>query len=118
MNAGRYGSTQYDSDLITTWAAETQGDPRLHPRSYRHERGMLLDVFPINLLSPNHLEQRVGDVSLQQWIQGFSEKSSVVELDKGFAVWTVPEQSIESARKALQKAHLIIPLHGSSPVVH
>lgn len=115
LNAGMYGSTQYDDNLVTTWAAETQGDPRLNPRSYRHERGMFLDVFPVNLLSPKHLEQRVFDKTLGEWIQSLGPGSKVEEVARGFVIWGVSAALRMTARKELEKANLLIPVHGSGP---
>lgn len=118
LNSGRYGSTQYDSNRVVTWAKETTGDPRLHLDGYRHERGMLLDVFPLNLFSPAHLRQKVGNRSLREWIAEYAGSSSVVDLGKDYAAWIVPPELILPARQILHGANLILPLAGSVPVVH
>lgn len=115
LNAGKFGSTQYDENLLVTWAAETQGDSKLNPRSYRHEKGMILDVFPVNLLSPKHLAQRVSDSTLKEWIQRLGPGSEVQEVGHGFAVWSVSGELRITAKRELDKANLIIPVHGTGP---
>lgn len=60
-------SEQVDWIRIREWGHEISGDRDKHPNRHRYERGLILDVFPMNVLTDAHLRQKVGDISFHDW---------------------------------------------------
>ncbi len=67
----------------------------------------LRDVFEVNLLSAGHLSQKVGQDTLAEWI----ERERIGELERLSDVtwlWSVPPEQIETVRKVILSAGLMV----------
>ena len=60
--------TPDDMQRVIAWSTELTGNPEKFPKRHRHTKGMILDVFPLNVLSDVHLSQQVNGIELRQWI--------------------------------------------------
>ena len=66
------------------------GNPLDQSDRRRRARGLILDVFPINILSDLHLRQKIGDSSLEEWILLNTGSSSLTQISPGCFIWRVP----------------------------
>lgn len=108
MPSGGQYPTPEDSVRIMAWGTEVTGDPEKFPRRHRHRKGMLLDVFPLNVLSDVHLRQLVDGVELRQWIQLNTGSESLLELSERCFAWHVDEVELSRLSAVLAGAGLII----------
>lgn len=74
--------------------------------------GMILDVFPINVLSEIHLRQKLGDVSLKEWIQENTGPESLMQIAPGCFTWSVPAAHTAAVSARLARSGLTI--HGGA----
>lgn len=91
-------------------------DPGEFPGSPRQARSLLLDVFPLNVLSDIHLQHRFGDQTLEEWILENTGPESLKEIAPRCFAWFVPpartfsvavqlRRSGEPMAAGLQRAH-------------
>jgi hypothetical protein len=64
--------------------------PVAFPDPPRQVRSLLLDVFPLNILTDAHLQQRLGDESLKEWIMEETGPASLMEIEPRCFAWFVP----------------------------
>jgi hypothetical protein len=57
---------------------------------YQSARNLIKDVFPLNVLSEAHLQQRVGDESFREWILRNTGLESLVQIGPRCFAWLVP----------------------------
>jgi hypothetical protein len=107
LSGGMY-PTPDDMQRIIAWSTELTGDPQKFPKRHRHAKGMILDVFPLNILSDVHLSQHVNGVDLRQWILQNTGADSLLGLSKRCFVWLVDEVDISRLSGALAGAGLIL----------
>ena len=69
----------------------------------RPARSLLLDVFPLNVLTDIHLQQRLGDQSLKEWIMEESGPASLVEIEPRCFAWFVPPARTFSVATQLRR---------------
>lgn len=70
----------------------------------------LLDVFEMNILSPQHLSSRVFGTSFGDWITR-GGRGELRELKKDVHAWIVPDDIRPDIRQSLLKAkHLVMPV--------
>jgi hypothetical protein len=70
----------------------------------------LLDVFEMNILNPNHLQSKVGSVSLKQWISS-GENGTLQQLKPNVYCWLVPDHIRPLVRDTLLKLGcLVVPV--------
>jgi hypothetical protein len=107
FSGGMY-PTPEDGARVIAWSTELTGDPQKFPRRHRHAKGMILDVFPLNILSDVHLRQLVNGVGLRQWILENTGPESLLELSERCFAWRVDEADLSRLSAVLAGAGLII----------
>jgi hypothetical protein len=98
---GYSGTDRTEMNRIGSWMRERM-------TQNRHLNGMLRDVYPLNLLTRVHLEQKVEGHSLSAWIKGAQERGQMVEVGAEQWIWRVPNPFVETVRSSLRAAGLII----------
>ena len=83
-----------------------------HTDWQRRARGMILDVFPINVLSEIHLRQKLGDVSLKEWIRENTGPESLMQIAPGCFTWSVP--AAHTAAVSARLARYGLTIHGDA----
>ena len=99
QNLPTYGETKAENHRINEWGRSGRG-------SRVYDRGVLRDVYPLNLLNGAQLDRKVGKKRLETWIQSSGEHGVLSEM-AGMALWKVEESSIPSIRETLSKSGLI-----------
>lgn len=64
------------------------------------DRGLVVDVFDMNILSRSHLDQYIETECIADWIVGESI-GELEYIDSDHALWTIPESMISIARTEL-----------------
>lgn len=77
--------------------------PGEFPEPPRQPRSLLLDVFPLNVLTDIHLQQRLGDQSLKEWITEESGPASLMEIEPRCFAWFVPPARTFSVATQLRR---------------
>lgn len=83
---------------------------------YGHDRkvwrhGQIRDVYPWNFLNESQLSSKVGNMTLQQWIEAKPHRGSLQPVAGGLVLWDVPEEDIPAIRPILWKAGIIFDYH-------
>lgn len=86
------------------------------PDPPRLVRSLLLDVFPLNVLTDIHLQQRLGDQSLKEWIAEETGPASLMEIEPRCFAWFVPPARTFSV--ATQLRRLGQPMVACQPRMH
>jgi hypothetical protein len=84
------------------------GNPAEHPDRYRNGRGLILDVFPMNVLSDIHLQQKLADASFKEWIHQNTGLESLMQIGPRCFAWFVPASRTASVSAQLRKSGLTI----------
>jgi hypothetical protein len=89
-----------ESDIVPQYGfgyAREYGDPDNFALGYvgkggisRHARQRILDVFPLNVLSDVHLQQRLGSESFKEWILRNTGPESLLQIGPRCVAWVVP----------------------------
>ncbi len=87
------------SARLTNWREEVLSRNRLGC-FYR-------EVFPINFLTTDHMESRIGDKAAEGFLLSYGEIRRL-DSEVGQFVWTVPKENIIAARKELEYWGLIL----------
>jgi hypothetical protein len=88
--------------LITRWSDE------YHMMEGSYKVGDLRDVYDGNVIVDEHLERRVGDKSLREWIESDSSNGYIEAIDDKTYVWWAPEGNIEKIRGVLRETGILI----------
>ena len=99
---GRKRLSQQERDELANWGnayESLDGDYRT---------GLLRDVFPHNILTAPHLGEKVGGLTLGEWIQAASNRGTLTPLTPTHTLWSVDPQDILQVREALQEAGLLL----------
>jgi hypothetical protein len=83
-------------------------DPAEHPDRYRNARRRVLDVFPLNVLSDIHLQQKFADATFKEWIHQNTGAASLKRIGPRCFVWFVPVSRTASLSAQLRKLGLTI----------
>jgi hypothetical protein len=86
-----------ERDRVACW------DQELHCRC-RHLRGHFRDVYPVNLLSTEHVNTLIGETKTLL-TAGWGR---FTQIDDGIWIWTVPDEDIPKARAALLRANVLL----------
>jgi hypothetical protein len=97
-----------DWNRIGAWAAERAGDPATHPRRHRYLKGLVLDVFPMNVLTNVHLETDVRGIPLKTWIAQTTGPGSLLQIGEDCFAWNVPLTRTVEISERLDEAGLVI----------
>lgn len=84
------------------------GGPADQPERRRRTGGLILDVFPINILSDFHLRQKIGDSSLQEWILVNTGTNSLTQISPGCFIWRVPAAHVAAVATTLGQLGLTL----------
>jgi hypothetical protein len=82
------------------------------------KRGLLRDVYPINLLGHGQLKTPVGDLTLGQWIDADQGRGCLTTISDTLVLWEVEKQRLANVSAALRnsgvvfdwKTHVLEPL--------
>lgn len=77
--------------------------PTEFPEPARQTRSLLLDIFPLNVLTEFHLQQRLGDQSLKEWILETTGPESLMEIEPRCFAWFVPPDRTFSVAVQLRR---------------
>jgi hypothetical protein len=91
-------------------------DPAQHPGRHREVRRPIVDVFPMNVLSDIHLQQKLGDESFKDWIVQNTGPQSLTQIGPRCFAWFVPASRTAPVAAQLQRFGLTIasgPRRGS-----
>jgi hypothetical protein len=83
-----------------------RADPAEHPDRYRNARSLVPDVFPMNVLSDIHLQQKLADATLQEWIHQNTGPASLTQIAPRCFVWVVPVSRTAHLSAQLRKLGL------------
>ena len=89
-----------ERDKITKWLHDSYKN-----RSYL--KGMLRDVYPVNILTDIHLNRDIGDKTLKQWIQEESI-GDLYSINNFLWMWVLDNTSINTARSHLAPLGIIL----------
>ena len=78
----------------------------LNPHYYR--TGLLRDVYPFNIFVQTHLNEKVGDQTLEQWIRSNSRHGTLDKLTDNHWLWSIVPEDIAAAQEILQEAGLLL----------
>lgn len=84
--AREYGDPDY---FALAALGKTSAGNRAEPRD-RYARRLIVDVFPVNVLSDAHLRQNVGGESLKEWILRTTGPKSLMQVEPRCFAWLVP----------------------------
>ena len=99
---------QVDGARLSTWSNDRKRNPAQHPGRYRDLRRPILDVFPLNVLSDSHLQQKLGDASFKEWILENTGPESLTQIGPRCFAWFVPASRTARVSAQLQKFGLTI----------
>jgi hypothetical protein len=72
-----------------------------------HTLDYLGEIYPLQILSSVHVSRRIGDRSLKEWIESSPEHGSLSAFSEKHWIWEIPNDLIESIRKAMSQHGLL-----------
>jgi len=99
---------QADWVRLSAGSQDRAGRPAEPAARYRHPRGLILDVFPMNVLSDIHLQHKVGGASLKEWILENTGLESLTQIGPRCFAWFVPPSQTASVSAQLNEFGPII----------
>jgi hypothetical protein len=108
LQTGGFAPSAEENAQLMAWSTELTGDPAKFSKRHRHLKGMILDVFPLNILSDVHLSRRVEGIEFRQWILQNTGADSLVELPERCFAWRVNEADTARLSNVLAGAGLIM----------
>ena len=97
-----------ESKRMDMWWRECASPQAGEPGRFRHLAGMIRDVYPVSVLSPVHLAQKVGHRNLSEWIGAAASRGTLTPIGAGNSLWAVPAVGIPAVRAELKAAGLVI----------
>jgi hypothetical protein len=94
---------QVDGARLSAGSNDRTRSPAQHPGRYRDVRRPILDVFPLNVLSDIHLQQKLGDASFKEWILENTGPESLTQIGPRCFAWFVPASRTARMSAQLQK---------------
>jgi hypothetical protein len=98
------GSGELNDELRWKWQTFTIGTRGGEAR-YSEQ---LRDVFPLNYLVASHLNFKLGEQTLGEWISDSQTRGLLTSLQPGLWCWSVPETVISQIRAALEPSGLLV----------
>jgi hypothetical protein len=89
---------------LAAFGEDRAGNPVEQSDRYRDARTLIPDVFPLNVLSDFHLRQRMGDVSLKEWIIRNTGTESLMQIGPRCFAWSVPASRTASLSAQLKES--------------
>jgi hypothetical protein len=99
---------EQQSKRMDMWWRECSAPQDGEPTRFRHLAGMIRDVYPVSVLSPVHLAQKVGHRNLGEWIGAAPGRGTLMRIGAGNSLWAIPPVGIPAVRAELKAAGLII----------
>lgn len=65
-------------------------------------------VYPLNVLNEEHLEIRVNDLSLKEWIGSDSSRGSLKSIPNNMWLWSVKEADLPEVNNACGEAGILL----------
>jgi len=84
------------------------GNVGLGPTHSKYQSYMQRDVYPLNFLSPQHLEAIIGSQTLHQWILDDPSRGTLEELLPNFWSWAVDSSNLDKVKTELIPNDLLI----------
>jgi hypothetical protein len=100
---------QADWVRLSALSNDRAGNPAEHPDRYRHARRLILDVFPMNVLSDVHLQQKFAGASFREWILQNTGLESLTQIGPRCFAWFVPASRTAYLSAQLKEFGLTIP---------
>lgn len=97
-----------ESKRLDVWWRECSAPRAGEPSRFRHLAGMIRDVYPVSVLSPVHLAQKVGQSNFGDWIGAAAGRGTLTRIGAGNSLWAVPTVGIPAVRAELKAAGLVI----------
>ncbi|CAM2183486.1 conserved hypothetical protein [Burkholderia cepacia] len=82
--------------------------PNRSPGSASYEGAKLRMVYPLNVLNEEHLEIRVNDLSLKEWIGSDSSRGSLESISNGMWIWSVDATALPEVNNACGEAGILL----------
>lgn len=101
-----------ESRRMDMWWRECSAPQAGEPDRRRHLAGMIRDVYPVSVLSPVHLAQKVGHRNFGEWIGAAAGRGTLTPIGAGNSLWAVPKVGIPAVRAELKAAGLVIADEG------
>lgn len=98
--------TQWQRQILSNHNRARNPDDQ--PDRRRRAGGLILDVFPINILSDLHLRQKIGDSSLEEWILLNTGSNSLTQISPGCFIWRVPAAHTAAIATQLEQLGLTL----------
>lgn len=76
--------------------------------SKRYLSGLLRLVYPYNIITDKHLEMKVQNISLHDWISSENTKGDLTKINNNLWAWIVKEEYLESVNMVCIDAGLLI----------
>ncbi|MBN3842232.1 hypothetical protein [Burkholderia sp. Ac-20349] len=86
----------------------TRDLPGRSPGTASYERGTLRMVYPLNVLNGEHMEIRVGDLSLKEWIRSDSSRGSLESISNNMWLWSVKETDLPGVNHACGESGILL----------
>ncbi|MBN3833772.1 hypothetical protein [Burkholderia sp. Ac-20344] len=78
------------------------------PGSASYEGAKLRMIYPLNVLNEEHLEIRVNDLSLREWITSDSSRGSLKSIPNGMWLWSVKGTDLPEVNNACGEAGILL----------
>lgn len=95
--------TKKERQQVTNW-----GNVGLGATHSKYKPHMIRDVYPLNFLSPQHLDAKIFSQTLKQWILADATRGTLEELLPNFWSWSVDPSHIDKVKKDLIPHHILI----------
>lgn len=82
----------------------------------RYRREKLRMVYSANVINDAHLELRVGDYSLREWISGDASHGALRQLSSTLWFWTVNDQNLDEINRELGAQDVLISWKPPKPL--
>ncbi|NHV29593.1 hypothetical protein [Burkholderia sp. D-99] len=82
--------------------------PNRFPGSASYEGAKLRMVYPLNVLNGEHLEIRINDLSLKEWIGSNSSRGSLGSISNGMWLWSVDATALPEVNNACGEAGILL----------
>ncbi|WP_175962279.1 hypothetical protein [Burkholderia pyrrocinia] len=78
------------------------------PGSASYEGAKLRMIYPLNVLNETHLEIRVNDLSLKEWIGSDSSRGSLTSISNNMWLWSVEKADLLEVNSACGEAGILV----------
>ncbi|WP_240202635.1 hypothetical protein [Burkholderia sp. LMG 13014] len=86
----------------------TRDLPGRSPGTASYERGKLRMVYPLNVLNEEHVEIRVDDLSLKEWIRSDASRGSLESISNSMWLWSVKETELFGVNNACGESGILL----------